>query len=99
MADIQISQPGESCQRVGQCTQAVVVEIEKIGQAFEITQCIRYGGQHIVSQVERAKVFQGSDSIGYLGKVVIREDERFEFYLLPNRGRYLSEVPFPKIYR
>lgn len=85
-------EPFERCRKR---RKLVVVQVEEVGEGFEIAYLFRKPAQLVVAEVEHAELFQAADLPGDFCEAVVSENQRFETCLLPYRGRHISETLLP----
>ena len=63
LAEVQVAQLRKLPKRLRQRGQSVVVQIEKVGQATEVAQCVRQPRKLVVTEIEHTQLLQTSNAV------------------------------------
>lgn len=72
------------------------MQIQEIGQRFEVPQRIRHALKLVVAEIEHTKMFQTAEALGNLTELVLGEHQRFEFNFVPNGIRHALQSLLPQ---
>ena len=88
---------GEICERGGEGSETIVVEVEEVGERGEFAEGVGERGELVVAEVESAEVFELGDLGREVGEVVVGEDESLQVGASPDGVRDVAEMLFPKV--
>lgn len=54
LADVEVRQPGQPSKRRGELRQPVVVQVQAVGEGWQLTHFVGHCGERVVAQIQRA---------------------------------------------